>query len=74
MEPARLEAYVDAAAAAIDLPIDPHHRPGVLRYFALAAGLAEQVMALPLGVEDDPAERFEPVGPETVGDDGAARG
>lgn len=67
MEPGDLEAYVDATAVAIGLPIDPLHRPGVLRYFALAAGLAEQVMSLPLAVEDDPAERFEPVCPPADG-------
>ena len=41
MDRERIEAYVDAAAAALDLPLAPAHRPGVLAYFALAAGLAD---------------------------------
>lgn len=65
-DPAAHEAYVDAAAAAIGLPLAPAHRPGVLRYFALAAGMAEQVMAVPLGIADEPAEHFVPIAPEEV--------
>ena len=37
MTPTQIESYVDAAAAALALPLSPAHRPGVLRYFALAA-------------------------------------
>lgn len=63
MTPAQIEAYVDAAAAALQLPLTPEHRPGVLHYFALAAGLADLVAAHPLDVTDDPAEAFVPVSP-----------
>jgi hypothetical protein len=63
MTPAQIEAYVDAAAAALQLPLNPQHRPGVLHYFALAAGMAELVAAQPLAVTDDPAEAFVPVSP-----------
>jgi len=63
MTPAQIEAYVDAAAAALQLPLAPGHRPGVLDYFALAAGLAELVLAHPLAITDDPAEAFVPIGP-----------
>ena len=63
MTPAQIEAYVDAAAAALQLPLSPEHRPGVLRYFALAAGMAELVAAQPLAITDDPAEAFVPVSP-----------
>ena len=31
MTPAQTETYVDAAAIALGLPLDPEHRPGVLR-------------------------------------------
>ncbi len=55
MTPEQIEAYVDAAAAALALPIAPAHRPGVLTYFALAAGMADLVGAHPLGITDDPA-------------------
>jgi hypothetical protein len=41
-------AYVDAAAALIDLPIGPY-RDSVLRYFALAAEMNALVEAFPLG-------------------------
>jgi hypothetical protein len=63
MTPQQIEAYVDAAAAALQLPLDPAHRPGVLTYFALAAGMAELVGAHPLALADDPAEAFVPVSP-----------
>ena len=60
MTPEQVEAYVDAAAAALQLPIAPEHRPGVLRYFALAASFAEQVEAVPLAPHDEPAVSFVP--------------
>jgi hypothetical protein len=63
MTPAQIEAYVDAAAAALQLPLSPAHRPGVLSYFALAAGMAELVGAHPLAITDDPAEAFVPIAP-----------
>ena len=66
MTPAQIENYVDAAAAALQLPIAPEHRPGVLNYFALAASMAELVAAHPLGVTDDPAEAFVPVSPASA--------
>ena len=66
MDRERIEAYVDAAAAALDLPLAPAHRPGVIAYFALAAGLADAVMAAPLGVGDEPAPVFTPIGPDDL--------
>ena len=63
-----IEAYVDAVAAALDLPIAAEHRPGVLRYFELAAGLAAVVAAVPLTVADDPAPSFVPIGPDDLPD------
>jgi len=63
MTPAQIEAYVDAASAALQLPLSAEHRPGVLHYFALAAGMAELVALQPLGVADDPAEAFVPIAP-----------
>ncbi len=61
MTPQQMETYVDAAAAALELPLSPVHRPGVLQFFALAAGFAEQLQAVPLGAHDDPAPVFVPV-------------
>jgi hypothetical protein len=63
MDREQLEAYVDAAAAALALPLHVEHRPGVLRYFALAAELAELVMAAPRGPVDEPAPVFVPIAP-----------
>jgi hypothetical protein len=61
MTPTQIEAYVDAAAVALDLPLNPEHRPGVLQFFALAAGFAAQLQAVPLDAHDDPAPVFVPV-------------
>ena len=63
MTPRQIEAYADAAAAALALPLDPAHRPGVLRYLALAAGMADVLDAVPLAVADEPAGAFVPISP-----------
>jgi Protein of unknown function (DUF4089) len=60
MTPAQIEAYVDAAAAALELAIAPEHRLGVLRYFALAAAFADEVQAVPLTPHDEPAVNYLP--------------
>lgn len=57
-------AYVDAAAAVLGLKIAAEYRPAVLRYFGLAATMAEQVMALPLEPADESGSVFVPVEPE----------
>jgi hypothetical protein len=66
MTPAQTEAYVDAAAAMLDLPLDPEHRPGVLRFFALAAEFAAVVEAVPLDAHAESAVVFAPVSPEAA--------
>ena len=63
MSPPEIEAYVDAAAAALKLPLMPPHRPGVLHYFALAASMAELIDAHPFTIDDEPAETFVPISP-----------
>ncbi|HSV61203.1 MAG TPA: DUF4089 domain-containing protein [Variovorax sp.] len=63
MSPEQIEAYVDACAAALDLRLAPEHRVGVLRYFALAADMAELVEAVPLDAHVEPAVNFTPVSP-----------
>jgi len=67
MTPRQIEVYVDAAASALQLPLLPEHRPGVLRYFALAAELAELVNEQTLSPHDDPAEAFVPISPPAPG-------
>jgi hypothetical protein len=61
--PREIETYVDAAAAALKLPLSPLHRPGTLQYFALALSMAELIAAHPLAIEDEPAEAFVPISP-----------
>ena len=57
----KLEATLDAQAALLGLPIAPAHRPGVLRYLELAAGMAPLVMDFPLGPADESGNVFVPV-------------
>ena len=64
MTPQQIEALVAATSAALDLHIAAAHKPGVLAFFTLAAGMADQVMGFPLGVEDEPGNVFTPVSPE----------
>jgi len=61
MTPQQIEAYVDATAATLGLPLHAGHRPGVLHYFALAAAMAELVNGLSLTAADEPAEVFTPI-------------
>jgi hypothetical protein len=63
LTPAQIEACCDATAAALGLPLAPEHRPGVLRYFGLAAEMAALVEAVPLTPADEPAVNFMPVSP-----------
>ncbi|MET0508848.1 MAG: DUF4089 domain-containing protein [Burkholderiaceae bacterium] len=58
-----LARYVEASAAAIGLPLAAEHRPGVLRYFELAATMAAVVEGVTLEARDESALRFEPVVP-----------
>jgi Protein of unknown function (DUF4089) len=53
-------AYLDAAAAAIDLSIAPEHRPGVILNLERLASMADLVMAFPLAEEIAPAPVFRP--------------
>ncbi|MCE2658029.1 MAG: DUF4089 domain-containing protein [Rubrivivax sp.] len=61
MDDAQLEAYMDAQCAALGLVLAPAHRPGVLRYLALVAGMAPKVMDFPLTVADESGSTFVPV-------------
>ena len=63
MTPAQTETYVDAAAMALSLSLRSEHRPGVLRFFALAAEMAALVEAVQLDVQTEPAVTFVPVSP-----------
>ena len=54
------EAYVDAAAALIGLPLDPAHRPGVVLNLERIAAMAALVMEFPLPEETEPAPVYTP--------------
>ena len=64
LTPQQIEAIVAANAAALDLRIAAEHKPGALAFFTLAAGMAELVQGLPLGVADESGSVFVPVAPE----------
>lgn len=51
------DGYVDQAAAAIGLRIDPAHRPGVIQQFQRMAAVAAPLLAFPLP-DTDPAPVF----------------
>ena len=63
LTPLQIEAVVQANAIALGLPIAAEHKPGVLGFLALAAGMAELVMAQPLDAEDESGSVFRPVAP-----------
>jgi hypothetical protein len=65
------DAYADAAAQWVGLPLAADHRPGVLRYLQLAQGMASRVMDFPLGRDDEPANVFHPVAPEDLPEAGS---
>ncbi|CAN7323877.1 hypothetical protein ASF11_17160 [Acidovorax sp. Leaf76] len=67
MNATELERYLDAASAAIGLPIAPEHRAAVLGYLALASDFADTVNAVPLATTDEPAMAFVPVVPPEGG-------
>jgi hypothetical protein len=59
-QPVDPQAYVDAAAALIGLPIDPAHRPGVIVNLERIAQMAALVMEFALPEEAEPAPVFRP--------------
>ena len=56
--------YIDAAAATLGLKITGEQRPGVTRFFALAADMAAMVNGLPLTPADESGQVFTPVSPD----------
>jgi len=54
------EAYVDAAAALIGLPIAPAYRPGVVLNLRRVAEMAAMVMEFPLDDAVEQAPVFRP--------------
>ncbi len=64
LTPQQIEAVVAANAATLGLRIAAEHKPGVLAFFTLAAGMAELLQGMPLGVADESGSVFMPVAPE----------
>ncbi len=58
------ERHVDAQCELLGLKITAEQRPGVTRFFALAADMATQVNGLPLTMADEPGQVFVPVSPD----------
>ncbi len=56
--------YINAAAATLGLKITAEQRPGVTRFFGLAAEMAELVNGLPLTPADESGQVFRPVSPD----------
>jgi hypothetical protein len=54
------EAYVDAAARLVDLPLDPAHRAGVILNLERISQMAALVMEFPLPEETEPAPVYAP--------------
>ena len=63
MTPEQLEAFVDASASALALNLQAAHRPGVLRFVAIAAEMAAVLDTVPLDESVEPAVNFVPVSP-----------
>ncbi|PZA13547.1 DUF4089 domain-containing protein [Rhodopseudomonas palustris] len=53
-----LDTYIDAVAAALDLPIDPTWRPAVRANLEVSLKLARMVDEFPLPDETEPASVF----------------
>ena len=60
----QVDQYLDAASAAIGMPLPAAHRAGIRLYFELAAGLAAQVNSFELPADADPAPLYLPGQPE----------
>lgn len=64
LTPEQIDPLVTATAAALGLHLAAEHKPGVLRYFALASEMADLVQGLPLKPDDESGSVFTPVAPE----------
>jgi hypothetical protein len=60
------EALVDAQSALLGMPIAPEHRPGVVRYLQMVAGVAPRVMEFEVGPADESGNVFIPVAPRST--------
>ncbi|MEN9225480.1 MAG: DUF4089 domain-containing protein [Thermostichus sp. HHBFW_bins_43] len=61
MESLDPEAYVDQVAKALQLPLHPDHRTGVIENFARILPIAQLVLEFPLPQTVEPAPTFSPL-------------
>ena len=54
------DAYADQSAAALALPLDPAHRPGVIQNLSRSAAIAAPLLAFPVPAETEIAPVFTP--------------
>ena len=59
-DPVAAADYVDAAAVAAGLSLDPAHRPGVIANMQRIAQFAQMVMELPLDEATEPLPVYRP--------------
>jgi hypothetical protein len=59
-EPAALQAYVKAAAAVLQLPLDHEQVQRVAAHLARTAAMARALEGAPLATHDEPAEIYRP--------------
>ncbi|TSH93136.1 DUF4089 domain-containing protein [Verticiella sediminum] len=52
--------YVQTAAALLDIPLDAGRAQRVAEHFARTAAMAATLEAVPMAVEDEPAEVYRP--------------
>ncbi len=52
--------YVDQVAQALNLPLQPEHRPGVVENVERMGAIAQLVLEFPLPATVDPAPVFQP--------------
>lgn len=55
-----VDAYVDQAAVALGLPLDPAHRPGVIQQYQRIAAVDAPLLAFPLPPDLEPVPVFAP--------------
>jgi hypothetical protein len=59
LSPSDLDAFMDASAQVLDLPLDPAWRPGVRANLEVSLKLAQFVAAFELPDEAEPSPVFE---------------
>ncbi len=59
MDDAALDAWIDAATAALGIPMKPEYRPAVRMHMRISLGHAQTVLDTDIGDHLDPAPVFQ---------------